>query len=231
MKQGGRYAAGDVHAADRVAERGDALRQRAIQALGGHRIADAAARPERGAVEAADIALRTFVAVGTAAGVDDVRVGGADVLDVEFHLLALRRQIVGEKYIGGLGNLVDQLDTIGRGDIDADAALAAIRVLDHGMAHRVDLHAADVDEAALRVAAHRMLDLDDVRAPVGQDRAGGGHEGVLRHLEHPHALHHLRHQELPFCGGRQLYYTVDWLRGQTRGRAANGQRLSKREQA
>ena len=53
--------------------------------------------------------------------------------------------------------------------------------------------AAHVEKAALRIAAHRMLDLDDVRAPVGEDRAGGGHERELRHLEDPNPFHHLRH--------------------------------------
>jgi hypothetical protein len=66
MKQRGRDAAGDVHAADGVAECRDALRQSAAQLLGGERVPHAAARPERGAVEAADVALRSLVAVGPA---------------------------------------------------------------------------------------------------------------------------------------------------------------------
>jgi len=57
-----------------------------------------------------------------------------------------------------------------------------------------DLLAGDVDEAALGVAAHRMLDLDDVRAPVGEHRSSRRHEGELRHFEDPNALHHLRHR-------------------------------------
>ena len=61
---------------------------------------------------------------------------------------------------------------------------------------RVELDAAHVEEAALGIAAHGMLDLDDVGAPVGQDRAGRGHERELRHLEDPDALHHLDHWSL-----------------------------------
>jgi hypothetical protein len=38
-----------------------------------------------------------------------------------------------------------------------------------------------------------VLDLYDVRAPVGQDRARGGHERKLCHFQDSYALHHLRH--------------------------------------
>ena len=58
---------------------------------------------------------------------------------------------------------------------------------------RVQLEAAHVDEAALGVATHRVLDLDDVGAPVGEDGSRRGNEGELRNLEDPHALHHLDH--------------------------------------
>ena len=60
----------------------------------------------------------------------------------------------------------------------------------------IELEAAHVEEAALRVAAHRMLDLDDVRAPVGEDRAGRRHERELRNLEDANALHHLDQVDL-----------------------------------
>ena len=106
---------------------------------GRQRMADAAARPEGGAVEAADVALGALVAVGAAAGVDDVRVGRADVLDVELVLLALRGQVVGQEDVGGLGDLVEHLLALRRGDVDADAALAAVGVLDQRMAVRVEL--------------------------------------------------------------------------------------------
>ena len=56
---------------------------------------------------------------------------------------------------------------------------------------RVELKATHVDEAALRVAAHRMLDLDDVRAPVGEDRPCRRHECELCNFEDANTLHHL----------------------------------------
>src|SRR5438309_1645901 len=42
---------------------------------------------------------------------------------------------------------------------------------------------------ALRVAVLGMLDLDDIGAPVGKNRAGCGNEGELRHLEYPYPFH------------------------------------------
>ena len=61
------------------------------------------------------------------------------------------------------------------------------------MAVRIELDAAHVEEAALGVAAHRMLDFEDVRSPVGEDRARRRHERELRNLQDPKALHHLDH--------------------------------------
>ena len=39
------------------------------------------------------------------------------------------------------------------------------------------------DETAVRVAGHRVLDLDDLGAPLGQHRARDGHEHVGGDLE------------------------------------------------
>ena len=63
-----------------------------------------------------------------------------------------------------------------RRGVQADAALAAVGLLDE----MVDAAGASddpgADQAALRVTGFGMLDLDDVGAPVGQHRAGGGDE-------------------------------------------------------
>ncbi len=61
----------------------------------------------------------------------------------------------------------------------------------------IELEATHVDEATLSIAARRMLDLDDVGTPVGEDRAGGGDERELRNLEDPKALHYLDHSRDP----------------------------------
>ena len=107
--------------------------------------------------------------------------------------LADLREVVGQEDIRRLGDLVEQLLPLGGRQIDADAALAAIGMLEQRVTQRIERHATHVEEAALRIAAHRVLDLDDIRAPVGEDRPCGGHEGELGHLQHAHALHDLGH--------------------------------------
>ena len=159
-------------------------------------MAHTAARPEGGAVESAGVAFGSLVSVRAAARVDDVRVGRADVLDVELVLLALRGHVVGQEHVGGLGDLVEHFLTAGRRHVDADAALAAVGMLDQRMPLGVELEATHVDEAALRVAANGMFDLDDVRAPVGEYRPGRRHERELRNLEDANALHHLDQVDL-----------------------------------
>ena len=49
-------------------------------------------------------------------------------------------------------------------------------------------------EAAGRVAAGDVLDLDHLRTPVGEDGRRRGHEGVLGDLEDADAFHHVRHE-------------------------------------
>ena len=61
------------------------------------------------------------------------------------------------------------------------------------MSVRIQLEAAHVDEPALGIAPHRVLHLDDVGAPVGEDRSCRGNEGELRNLEDAYAVHHLDH--------------------------------------
>jgi hypothetical protein len=64
-------------------------------------------------------------------------------------------------------------------------------VLDQWVPIRVELEATHVDEAALSVAPHRMLHLDDVRAPIGKYRPCRRNERELCDFEDPNALHHL----------------------------------------
>src|SRR5215207_11694782 len=106
-----------------------------------------AAGPERGAIEPADVSLRSLVAVGAATRVDDVRIGGADVFDVELVLLTLRRHVVGEEDIGGLGYLVEHFLAARCRHVDPNTALPAIGMLHQRMPVRVELEAAHVDEA------------------------------------------------------------------------------------
>ena len=120
------------------------------------------------------------------------------MFQIDLQLLARLRQIVCEEDIAGLGDLVEQLLPLFGRDIDADRPFAAIGVLHQRAALRIDREPLQHLDAALRIAAHRVLDLDDVGTPVGEHCAGRGDEGELRHLEHPHALHNLGHSPSPF---------------------------------
>src|SRR5579862_7766372 len=110
---------------------------------------DAAARPERGAIKATDITFRAFIAEGAAACINDVGICGANMFDIEFVFLPYRRQIVGEKYISGFGDFIQQLLTFFCRYIDADTALAAIRMFDQWMTIGINDYAAHVDETTL----------------------------------------------------------------------------------
>src|SRR3546814_12471757 len=75
------------------------------------------------------VALGSLVAEGTAADIDDVRIGGADMLDIDLQLLSRRGEVVGQEDVGGLRDLIEELAPFFGRDVDADAALAAIGVL------------------------------------------------------------------------------------------------------
>jgi hypothetical protein len=74
-----------------------------------------------------------------------------------------------------------------------------VGMFDQRVPVRVELEATHVDEAALGITAHRVLHLDDVCAPVGEDRPGRRHERELCDFEDPDALHHL-YQVRPLSG-------------------------------
>ena len=77
--------------------------------------------------------------------------------------------------------------------------LPAVGVLHQRLERPFGRPARTESKASLRVAGDRVLDLDDVGAPVGEHRAGRRGEGELRHLHHLHALHGLEyHCRSPF---------------------------------
>jgi len=81
-------------------------------------------------------------------------------------------QEVGEEHVGGLHQLHEDGVGVGVLEGEADAALAAVRVLHQRLERAVRRAAGSEAEAALRVAGLGVLDLDHVGAPVGEDRAG-----------------------------------------------------------
>ena len=102
--------------------------------------------------------------------------------------LARVGQEVRQEHVALTGELVEHLECAGVLEREADAALAAVGVLDDRMEVPL-LPTAQPTHAALRVAGDGVLDLHDVGTPVGEDRAGRRGEGELRDLEDPHAFH------------------------------------------
>ena len=139
------------------------------------------------------------------------------MFDIELVFLAMLGKVIGQEYVRLLRQLIEHFLPPGCGKIDADAALAAVGMLDQRVPQGIELDPAHVEETALGIAAHRMLDLDHVGPPVGEDRAGGGSEGELRDFQNAHALHDFgRHCEnflsncapLPMLGVRLIADSV-----------------------
>src|SRR5262249_14809011 len=143
-----------------------------------------ATRPEGRRVVAALVAIRSARPLPRAAHVDDARIARADVFHVDAQALARARQEVGEEHVAAVREPVEELAARRLADVDPDAALAAVALLHHEVDTALGKAEARGGEAALRVAVHRVLDLDHLGAPVAEHRTGRGHEPPLRHLEH-----------------------------------------------
>ena len=97
--------------------------------------------------------------------------------------------LVGKEDVARRSQSVDQVEALGRADVDADALLAPVGVLEQDVhcAHR--WHDTARGESTHGVPSLGVLDLDDLGAPVGQDGGRGRHEGVLGDLEDANTLH------------------------------------------
>jgi hypothetical protein len=141
----------------------------------------------------AAVGVGPTLALAAAAHVDDVRVVRPDVIDVDAQLRADAGELVGEEDVAGGRELVEDLEAVVGREVEGQALLAAVRVLEQD----VDVGAHDGEpagrEAPHGVAALDVLDLDDLGAPVGEQRGGRGDEGVLGDLEDPDALHDCGH--------------------------------------
>ena len=120
-----------------------------------------------------------------------LRIDGSEVVDVDAPLRERRRQEVRDEHVGRLDQAKQQIATLGRSDVEADAALAAVVHL-HRLIHAARREPEDAlaHEAAVPVTRDRVLDLDHVGAPVGEQRAARGHEHELGELDDTHALEH-----------------------------------------
>ena len=79
------------------------------------------------------------------------------------------------------------------GEVEPEALLAPVRVLVQHVHRPAQAGQSGVHQSTHRVAALDVFDLDHFRAPVGEDRGRGRHEGVLGDFEDADAFHHIGH--------------------------------------
>ena len=184
----GRDASGDRHPAQRVAVCGTGHPEHAVVLRRSHPRGVTTARPVRGRVVAPAGRLGSADAERAPAHVDDVRVHGAEVVEVDVQAGAGVREEVGQEDVALARQVVQQLERSGVLQRQADTALAPVRMFDDGMEVPV-LPAAQSAHPPLRVTGEGVFHLHDVGAPVGEDRAGRRGEGELRDLEDADAFH------------------------------------------
>ena len=199
----------ELHARVAVAEPA-ALVDGPVERRGRQGGTEAAPRPERGRVVGGLVGVGPSHAEPVAPRVDEPGVDGAQLVDTEPEAVERVGEEVGEEHVGGADEPEQQLAPLVRAHVEADAALATVREL-----HRL-VHAAVGDpqdplahEAAVAVAGDGVLDLDDVGAPVGEQRARHGDEEELRELHDAHAVEH-RHRRRAHCGLPMLRCLTCW---------------------
>ena len=133
VEQRAHDAAGDGHGPDGVAE----ARARGADepVLVGRRRpeGDAGPEPEGEGVVGALVGVGAALALPGAGDVNDVRVVRADVLELDAELLAHPRQLVGQEDVRRGGELVEDVEALGGGEVEGQAALAPVGVLQQGV--------------------------------------------------------------------------------------------------
>ena len=155
---------------------------------------DAGATPERERVVGALVGVGPAGALARAPDIDDARIVRPDVVDVDAQLGDHARELVGEEHVGGRRELGEDVETFVGREVEREALLAPVGVLEQRMDVGRNVDDSAGCETAHRVAALDVLDLDHLGAPIGQQRGGRGHERVLRDLEHAYAVHDCSHR-------------------------------------
>src|SRR5690606_23329386 len=173
---------GQGHAALGVAEGRTGHVGRPVQIVRGDGSGRTRARPVGDAVETALVAVRAGHTLSGAAGVHDPRIAREDVVYVDTQLGARVGQEVRHEDVGGFDELHEHLTPLGVGDVQCDSALSAVVDLEQAR-EAVDL-GGDTPGCggSSGVAEIRVLELDDVGSPVGEDRGRRGDERVQSHV-------------------------------------------------
>ena len=140
---------------------------------------------------------RTARALGRAAAVDDPRVAAQHVVGLDAQLGACRRQEVGDEDVGRVHQRHQDVATLGGVDVEPERPLAAVADLEEvGDALDARRHPPRRDLPD-RVAPRRVLDLEHLGAPVGEDGGRRRDEHEARHLEHTDAVQRTWHSTPP----------------------------------
>ncbi len=197
LEQRGADAPGERHARLQVAEAGTRHRRREL--LPRRRDADGGARatPVRDPVEAPLPGERSARALGRPPAVHDPRVAAHHVGGLDAELGPRRRQEVRDEHIGRVDERHQDVAALVGVDVDADGPLATVADLEE-VRHALDpsRHPPGRDLAD-RIAPRRVLDLQHLGTPVGEDGGRRRDEHEARHLEHTDALQRTWHSTPP----------------------------------
>ena len=203
VEQGAEDSPRDGHGTDGVAEPG--RRRDGNEVVFGPRGPGRHARagPEGQGVVGPLVGVRSALALTRPAHVNDAGVLGPNLVHPDLQLRPHARELVGQEDVGRPGQLVEDLQTLGRGQVETQALLPPVRVLEQHVDVVGDERQTRRGQAAHGIAPLHVLDLDDLGAPVGQQSRCRGHERVLGHLEDPDTLQYGGHASPP---------TIDWRR-------------------
>ena len=163
-----------------VADCGDEVGRHGALLVKGAR--PAAARKERRVVESGKVLVGALLAIAGKAGIDEARVAAFKVLVSEILASKRLRTPIGEKNIGVIEQLEENLAPLVGAQVDDDALFAGILQIEVDVLMRVG-RTALVRGGEAKVIALRGLDFHDFGTQVGQDAANSRNRDERCHLE------------------------------------------------
>ena len=196
MKERGRQSTGERHAGLDVADGWPRQRDQVGAAFGHTGRSQAASQPIGRAIEPAPIGLRPFLSESGSPAINDPWVRRLDVRHIDSKLGARGRQKIRDENVSFPHQFEHDVPPGRNGDVDADGSLTPVEGLPHECESARPRGDLPCRQAADRIAPFRVLHLDNVCTPVGQDGAGRRNHRVLGDLQHADTLHDLGHASL-----------------------------------